>query len=119
MVRKVSDEFLNSSVPGDAVPAILTAQLTLHGAAPRHEGTTCMNCSVRFVKLSRDPFISGRRDGSAFQLADLQHLNFATVSEVLAMDVPTYFGIRHRSQFAPSRSKTTNGETTTPYAIGN
>jgi len=84
----VEIEFLNSSVPGDAVSAILDGTIDVTWGGPMRvmkahdlQPNSPLVCFCEVV--ARDPFyLVGRRDGSAFQLADLQHLNFATVSEV-------------------------------------
>ena len=84
----VEIEFLNSSVPGDAVSAILDGKIDVTWGGPMRvmkahdlQPDSPLVCFCEVV--ARDPFyLVGRSDGSAFQLADLQHLNFATVSEV-------------------------------------
>src|SRR5471030_589055 len=84
----VDIEFLNSSVPGDAVSAILDGTIDITWGGPMRvikahdlQPDSPLVCFCEVV--ARDPFyLVGRSDGSAFQLTDLQHLNFATVSEV-------------------------------------
>jgi NitT/TauT family transport system substrate-binding protein len=83
----VDVEFINSSVAGDGVAALLagTTDLTWGGPmrvikAREQSPASPLVCFCEVV--ARDPFfLIGRTDGP-FQLADLAHLTFATVSEV-------------------------------------
>ena len=81
-------EFLNSSIPGDAVAALLDGTIDVTWGGPMRvmkardmQPDSPLVCFGEVV--ARDPFfLLGRSDGSEFRLADLTHLKFAAVSEV-------------------------------------
>ena len=84
----VEVEFMNSSVPGDAVAGLLDGTIDLTWGGPmrvmrahdqRPDSPLVCFCEV----VARDPFfLIGRSDRADFRLTDLAHLRFATVSEV-------------------------------------
>jgi NitT/TauT family transport system substrate-binding protein len=84
----VEIDFRGSSVPGDAVSALLDGRIDVTWGGPMRvmkardlqpDSSLVSFCEV----VARDPFyLVGRGNGSVFQLADLQHLKFAVVSEV-------------------------------------
>jgi NitT/TauT family transport system substrate-binding protein len=84
----VDVELLNSSVPGDAVAALLDGTIDLTWGGPMRvmkardrDANSPLVCFCEVV--ARDPFfLVGRRDLAPFKLTDLQVLRFAAVSEV-------------------------------------
>lgn len=84
----VDIELLNSSVPGDAVTALLEGAIDVTWGGPMRvmkardqDPASRLVCFCEVV--ARDPFyLVGRHNGGAFNLADLPHLRFASVSEV-------------------------------------
>ena len=84
----VEVEFMNSSVPGDAVAGLIDGTIDLTWGGPmrvmrahdqRPDSPLVCFCEV----VARDPFfLIGRSDRADFRLTDLAHLRFATVSEV-------------------------------------
>src|SRR5437899_6718018 len=81
-------ELLNSSVPGDAVSALLDGTIDVTWGGPMRgmkaraqQQTLPLACFCEVV--ARDPFyLVGRNHRPGFQLADLPLLRFAAVSEV-------------------------------------
>jgi NitT/TauT family transport system substrate-binding protein len=81
-------ELLSSSAPGDAVSALLDGTIDLTWGGPMRvmkardrDANSPLVCFCEVV--ARDPFfLVGRRELAPFQLADLQKLRFAAVSEV-------------------------------------
>ena len=84
----VEIEFRNSSVPGDAVKALLDGDVDITWGGPMRvmkardqDASSPLVCFCEVV--ARDPFfLVGRGDRTAFALTDLPRLRFATVSEV-------------------------------------
>jgi NitT/TauT family transport system substrate-binding protein len=84
----VEIEFRNSSVPGDAVKALLDGDVDITWGGPMRvmkardqDASSPLVCFCEVV--ARDPFfLVGRGDRAAFALTDLPRLRFATVSEV-------------------------------------
>jgi NitT/TauT family transport system substrate-binding protein len=84
----VAIDMRDSSVPGDAVNALLDGAIDITWGGPMRvmkardqDPNSPLVCFCEVV--GRDPFyLLGRSDPAAFQLADLQRLRFATVSEV-------------------------------------
>ncbi len=84
----VEIELLSSSIPGDAVSALLDDRIDITWGGPMRvmkardrQPDSPLVCFCEVV--ARDPFyLVGRRDRTAFQLADLPGLRFAAVSEV-------------------------------------
>ncbi len=81
-------EFRDSSVPGDAVRALLDGEVDVTWGGPMRvmkardqDSSSPLVCFCEVV--ARDPFfLVGRGDRAAFPLTDLPRLRFATVSEV-------------------------------------
>jgi NitT/TauT family transport system substrate-binding protein len=84
----VEVEFINSPVPAAAASALLDGTIDLSWGGPmrvmKARESDPSSPLVCFCEVAaRDPFfLVGRRDRPEFQLADLAHLRFATVSEV-------------------------------------
>src|SRR5262245_2427 len=84
----VEIDLLDSSVPGDAVTALLAGAIDVTWGGPMRvmkardrDPDSPIVCFCEGV--ARDPFyLVGRANGGAFRLADLTHLRFAAVSEV-------------------------------------
>jgi NitT/TauT family transport system substrate-binding protein len=84
----VEIEMLGSSVPGDAVNALVDGVIDITWGGPMRvmkardrDSNSTLVCFCEVV--GRDPFyLVGRSDSAAFELPDLQRLRFATVSEV-------------------------------------
>ena len=84
----VEIELLSSSVPGDAVTALLAGAIDITWGGPMRvmkahdrDPNSPLVCFCEVV--TRDPFyLVGRSNGAAFELADLPRLRFAAVSEV-------------------------------------
>jgi NitT/TauT family transport system substrate-binding protein len=84
----VEIELLPSSVPGDAVTALLAGAIDITWGGPMRvmkshdrDPDSPLVCFCEVV--ARDPFyLVGRSNGAAFELADLPRLRFAAVSEV-------------------------------------
>jgi NitT/TauT family transport system substrate-binding protein len=84
----VEVEFVASSIPGDAVSALLDGKIDLTWGGPmrvmkardeRPDSPLVCFCEV----VARDPFfLIGRADPANFRLADLSRMRCATVSEV-------------------------------------
>jgi NitT/TauT family transport system substrate-binding protein len=84
----VEIELISSSVPGDAVTALLAGAIDITWGGPMRvmkahdqDPDSPLVCFCEVV--ARDPFyLVGRNNGAAFELADLPRLRFAAVSEV-------------------------------------
>jgi len=84
----VEIELLSSSVPGDAVAALLAGAIDITWGGPMRvmkahdqDPGSPLVCFCEVV--ARDPFyLVGRSNGAAFKLTDLPRLRFAAVSEV-------------------------------------
>src|SRR3954452_22674283 len=81
-------ELLTSDAPGDAVAKLIDGEIDLTWGGPmrvmKAHDEDSHSPLVNFCEVvSRDPFfLIGTRTERAFRLADLQHLRFASVSEV-------------------------------------
>src|SRR5262245_5122617 len=84
----VEIELLSSSIPGDAVTALLAGAIDITWGGPMRvmkahdrDPNSPLVCFCEVV--ARDPFyLVGRSNGAAFELANLPRLRFAAVSEV-------------------------------------